>query len=142
MPHYKLVASGRRPELKADEIVLSRHADSGEPEHTLSFRKISEIPDDLLPDARNLAYRLGLEVVEVDAPEESEEDNSEGDQEAGADSAGQAPAVSSTGQSGAEIDQQATAKQGARAVQQNAPGAAAQTSQSGTPGSSATPSNS
>lgn len=143
MPHYKLVASGRRPDLKADEIVLSRHEDSGEPKHKLHIRKINELPDELLADAKRLAYRLGFDVVEVEPPDEnSDGENSEDEQPAGADSAGQAPAIASTGQSGAEIDQQATAKQGARAAQQGAPGADAQTAQGGSPSTSATQSNS
>jgi hypothetical protein len=147
MPHYKLVASGRRPELKADEIVLSRHEDSGEPKHTLSTRRPSEIPEEMLTEASNLAERLGFSVVESEPEEEMQERTEEeqaadqsvdADQPVGADAAGQAPAVSPTGDSGAEIDQQETAAQGTRAAQQNAPNVSAQTTQGGTPATSAT----
>lgn len=136
MPHHRLVPVGRHDSY-ADEIILSRNEDTGEVEHRLSIHDVHEIPEELLEEAHDLAGRVGLRVVEADAPEEEAE--SEG-QEPGADTASGSPVVKQTGESTSEIDQQA---QAGRAAQQDsadagASGGPATTTGGGTPASGAT----
>lgn len=134
MPHYRLVPVGRH-DSQADEIILTRHDDSGEVEHAISTSEPREIPEHLLDAAYSLAGRLGYQVVETAPPEEDESQT----QEPGADSAAQSPAIKQTGVSASEIDQQATA---GRAAQQDtgdaATGGTPTTTSGGTPGTSAT----
>lgn len=111
MPHHRLVTVGRH-DSHVDEIILARNEETGEVEHKLSLHDIYEIPEDLLGAAHDLAGKVGLRVIEADAPAD---DDSEF-QEPGADAASGSPIIKRTADSTSEIDQQ---KMAARASQQD-----------------------
>lgn len=133
MPHHRLVPVGRHDSY-ADEILLKREDDGTE--HKLSLHEPREIPEDLLELAHDLAGKVGLRVIEADAPEGEESE----DQEPGADAVAGSPVVKQTAESTSEIDQQA--QQGRAAQQDTADaggtGGTAGTTGGGSPASSTT----
>jgi hypothetical protein len=110
MPFYMLVASGR-PDVIADEIILARDAQTGEVTKSIGTRLAVELSDEEVASARNAASQIGYSIlaVEEDPTEEQQAaaQASVASSNVGADVIGQAPQVVSTGDSGAEIDQQA-----------------------------------
>lgn len=101
MPHFKLFQTAqKRAELLVDEIVLRRNQ-SGEATHSVSVHSSSELPDDMVDNAKAVAGSLGYTLAEVE-PDEKVEDR----QPVGDDVRGMSP--SNIGDSG----QQAGAQSG------------------------------
>lgn len=91
MPYYKLRPSSRA-DLKVDEIILSRHEDSGDVEYSLSTHIAREIPEEFYDEAVKIVERVGLSIEEADEPTSEELYQ----QEVGVDVAGAAPLISAS----------------------------------------------
>lgn len=80
MPLYSLIASGRS-DVQVSEIVLSRDA-NGEVEHRVAVGEATEIPEELVPEARSLAARIGSRLLEMEDPEEGKSTSNQMDEDA------------------------------------------------------------
>lgn len=94
MPYYSLIASGRS-DLDVSEIVLSRDAD-GEVEHRVAVGEVTEIPEELVADARSVAAQIGCRLLEMDAPKDEEDGSGSetSEQPTGVDVVAESPPVS------------------------------------------------